>query len=234
MMIMPGFGDSFVPANIRLYIALGLTLVLSPLMMPYMPTPVPAMATFLSLIIMEGVVGLLIGTVARIFMAALDTAGMIISNMSGLANAQVFNPAMATQGSLVGAFLSVTGVLFLMAANLHHMLIYALVQSYQMFPVGGVPDAGGMAEIITRAVSASFLVGFQISMPFVVLALMLNVLMGVLSRLMPQLQVFMLAMPAQILLTLLVLSVALSAMYLFWAGQFEAGMSAFLNSSGGR
>jgi len=233
MMIMPGLGDSFVPQNIRLYMALGLSLVLSPLIMPYIPSPVPGMAIMLSLIAMEFVIGLLIGTVSRMLMTALDTAGMIISSASGLANAQVFNPSMATQGSVVGAFLSVTGVLFIFGSNLHHVLIYGLVESYDMFPIGGMPDAGSMAELLSRALSVSFLTGFQMSIPFIILSLMLYALMGVLSRLMPQLQVFILVLPVQIFLTLLVLSLTLSSIYLFWAAKFEEGIMYFLRSTGG-
>ena len=103
--IMPGIGDSFVPQNIRLFMALGLALVLSPVIQPFVPDPIPALPVLFSLILMEFVIGLFIGTIARVLMAALDVAGMIISTTSGLANAQVFNPSLASQGSITGAFL---------------------------------------------------------------------------------------------------------------------------------
>ena len=102
----------------------------------------------------------------------------------------------------MGAFLSVTGVLVLFASNLHHLLIYGLVESYSMFPVGGVPDTGSMAEMMARAVSAGFLTGFQIAIPFIVVSLLLYIGMGVLARLMAQIQVFILALPIQIILAL--------------------------------
>ncbi|MEC7028150.1 MAG: flagellar biosynthetic protein FliR, partial [Pseudomonadota bacterium] len=76
--IMPGVGDSFTPANIRLYIALGLSLTLAPLVAQHIPNPVPPTSVLFTLIVMEFIVGLFFGTIARIFMAALDTAGMII------------------------------------------------------------------------------------------------------------------------------------------------------------
>lgn len=231
-MIMPGLGDSFVPANIRLYIALGLSLVISPVIQPYIPSPVPPLSIMFALIIMEFVIGLFVGTVARILMVALDTAGMLISMSSGLANAQIFNPSLAGQGSIVGAFLSVTGVVLLFTTNMHHLLIYGLVESYVMFPVGGVPDTGSMAEMMARAVSASFLTGFQIAIPFIVLSLLIYIGMGVLSRLMPQIQVFILAIPVQIALSLLTLVLTVSAGLLFWLGRFESGMTIFLTSAG--
>lgn len=231
-MIMPGLGDSFVPQNIRLYIALGLSLVLFPVIMPYVPSPIPPLAIMFALIIMEFVVGLFVGTVARVLMVALDTAGMLISMSSGLANAQVFNPSLAGQGSIAGAFLSVTGVVLLFTTNLHHLLIYGLVESYVMFPVGGVPDTGGMAEMMARAISASFLTGFQIAIPFIVLSLLIYIGMGVLTRLMPQIQVFILALPLQIMLSLLTLALTISALLLFWVARFESGMTVFLTSAG--
>ena len=232
LMIMPGIGDSFVSQKIRLFMALGMSFVLMPVVQTYMPSPVPSVPVLFSLILMEFVIGLFIGTVARIFMAALDVAGMIISMTSGLANAQVFNPAFATQGSIAGAFLSMTGIVLLFVTNLHHMLIYGLVESYAMFPIGEVPDSGSMAELISRAVSASFLVGFQIAIPFVVVAMLIYIGMGVLSRLMPQVQVFILALPAQIMLSMVTLFLVLSAAMLFWVGRFEDGMTFFLTSAG--
>src|SRR5690606_646808 len=156
MMIMPGVGDSFVPNNIRLYFALGLSVVLAPVLQPFMPVPLPALMVMFTLIGMEFVIGLFIGTIARVLISALDTAGMIISLMSGFANAQVFNPSMASQGSIVGAFMSVTGVVLLFALNLHHLLLYGVGESYHLFPLGGVPDAGGMGELMATAVSTAF------------------------------------------------------------------------------
>lgn len=232
MMIMPGIGDSFVPNNIRLMIALGMSFVLTPVVQTFMPSPVPAFPVLLTLILMEFVIGLFVGTIARILIAALDTAGMVISMTSGLANAQVFNPSLASQGSITGAFLSMTGVVLLFVTNMHHMLIYGLVESYHMFPVGGIPDTGSMAELVIKAFSASFLIGFQIAIPFVVIAMLLYIGMGVLSRVMPQVQVFILALPVQIMLSILTLMLVLSSGMLFWLTRFEEGMTFFLTSGG--
>ncbi len=230
IMIMPGLGDSFTPQKIRLYIALSLTFAFTPITMKYTPSPMPTTFVLMSLIGMEFVIGLFFGTIARIFMAALDTAGMIISISSGLGNAQVFNPAMARQGSLIGALLSVTGVIILFATNLHHLLIIGLLESYELFPLGAIPDTGSMAELMARAVSAGFSIGFKIAAPFILITLLMYVCMGVLSRLMPQIQVFMLTLPAQILISTILLSMLISGIYVYWAGQFEQAMSYFLIS----
>ena len=230
--IMPGVGDTFTPQQIRLYIALGLSLVLSPLVAPHLPDPVPVTAVLFALITMEFIIGLFIGTIARIFMVALDTAGMVISMASGLGNAQVFNPAFSTQGSLIGAMLSVTGVLLLFATNMHHLLFYGLVGSYDLFPVGAVPDTGSMAEMMSRAIAGSFMIGIQIATPFMVVSLLIYIGMGVLTRLMPQIQVFLLALPLQIILSFITLSLVISTGLMFWISKFEGGMVYFLSGGG--
>jgi flagellar biosynthesis protein FliR len=232
LMVMPGLGDSFTPERVRLHMALGITFVLFPVLMPYMPKAVPTTLMFFILVAGEMIIGLMIGTVSRILMLALDTAGMVISTQSGLANAQIFNPALAAQGSLIGAFLSVLGIMLLFATNMHHLLIMGVVESYQMFPVGEFPDTGSMAEVIIKTVSASFAIGIKITAPFIVLTFLIYVGMGVLSRLMPQIQVFMIALPLQILLSLVMIIFVLWAMMFEWLRQFETAMTYFLSGGG--
>ncbi len=228
-MIMPGVGDSFTPQKVRLYIALGLSLVLFPMVSAHLPENLPGGPVLITLIVMEFIIGLFFGTVARILITALDTAGMLISMQSGLGNAQIFNPAFSTQGSIVGAMLSVTGVVLMFAANLHHLLFAGLLESYGMFPVGGVPDPGGMAEVISRTVNQAFKIGVQIAAPFLIVSMMLYIGMGVLTRLMPQVQVFLLAIPVQILLSFLVMSLTVAAIFMFWLHRFEDGMLFFFS-----
>lgn len=233
LMIMPGLGDSFITERIRLLMALGMTFVLFPIVMPFVPSTIPPTDKLFVLVASELVIGLLFGTVARIFMTALDTAGMVVSSQSGLANAQVFNPTLATQGSVIGAFLSMTGVLMLLQVDLHHLLITGIVESYQMFPVGEVPNTGSMAELMSKSISASFMIGIKITTPFIVLTFLIYVGMGVLSRLMPQVQVFMVAMPLQIMLSLVLLIFTLAAMMSTWLKLFEEAMVFFLSGGGG-
>lgn len=224
MMIMPGVGDSFTPQHVRLLIALALSFALFPLVVDKIPTPLPSTFILLSLILVEFLVGTFFGTIARVFMMALDTAGMVISTSSSLANAQVFNPSLATQGSLMGAFMSITGVVMLFTLNLHHLLIAGLLETYELFPIGFVPDLGSMAQIMARSVSSAFAIGVKIGTPFILITMLVYVGMGVLSRLMPQVQVFLLAIPAQILLSLSTLMLVLGAAFTYWAQQFEQGL----------
>jgi flagellar biosynthesis protein FliR len=227
-MIMPGVGDSFVPANIRLYFALAFSLVLMPLVASHLPNPIPTGAMFFILIFIEFLIGVLIGTVARILMSATDTAGMIVSFQASLSNAQLFNPQLAAQGSLMGAFFSITAATLLFTLNLHHLLILGLIESYERFPIGDVPDTGSMADIITQSVGAAFMIACQMTAPFLILILVLYLAMGILTKLMPQLQIFLIAMPVQILLALVVLILVFSAMMTFFLTQYRDHLGTFL------
>jgi len=230
MMMMPGFGDNFIPMQIRLLFALALCLVLTPVLQLYLPAAQPASATALVvLLVMEATIGIFIGMVARILVMALATSGMVISMQSALASAQVFNPTLGGQGSLVGSLLSLLGVVLIFATDLHHMLIVAARDSYVLFPVGGVLDSSSMAEVMARMVSGSFLLGIQIAAPFMVVALIMYLGFGVLARLMPQIQIFFLALPVQILVSLITLLLVLSAGMLFFLKSFEAGMMPFIS-----
>lgn len=228
IMIMPGIGNTFVPANIRLHFALAFTLVFMPIIQAKLPTPIPSSGMLFVLLGFEFVVGMFIGFIARALMSALDVAGLVVSTQSSMANAQLFNPAFSSQGSIMGTFLTLGGVLLLFVTDLHHLMLVGVVDSYTLFPVGSVPDTGSMSEMLTTTVAGAFSVGVQITAPFLVLILLLYVGMAVMSKLMPQVQVFMIAIPAQIYLALITLVLVVSSMMMIWLGMFEKGMAFFL------
>lgn len=229
MMLMPGTGDSFVSPQVRLHIAAAVSLMLFPLAIPYLPDPVPDTVGLFVLISMEFMIGMFFGMIARTLIAALDTAGMAISLSAGLANGQLFNPTIASQGSIMGAFLSVTGAVLIFATNLHHLLFMGIMESYELFPIGALPDIGSMADLMARVVSTSFAVGIKLAAPFIVFTILVYTGMGVLARVMPQIQVLILALPLQILVSITLLMVVLSAGMFYWLAQFEQGMIFFLS-----
>ena len=117
--------------------------------------------------------------------------------------------------------LTMLGITLFFATDMHHLVIAALNDSYNLFQPGEVPATGDAAALITRTVSGAFRIGIQLSAPFLVFGLLFNIGLGVLSRLMPQMQVFFVALPLSILLGLLFLVLVLGAMmglFLDYAG----------------
>ncbi len=111
---------------------------------------------------------------------------------------------------------------------------FATIAPYTIEEAYEVADAiarGSMAELMVRAVAASFAVAVKIATPFIVLTMLIYVAMGVLSRLMPQVQVFLLALPVQILLSLILLMIMGSALFMTWVAFYENSLIVFFEAA---
>ncbi len=227
MMLIPGIGETFVPVRFRLLLAIGLSLVVAPLVGDKIPLA-PSAPELVRLLFLEMVVGLYFGIVARILLLTMDTAGQIIAMNTGLANAQIFNPAIATQGSLPGFFLLNIATLLLLITDLHHLLIRAMIDSYSLFPPGEPLPIADFADAISTIISNSFQLAVQLSSPFIVLGLLFYLVMGVMARLMPQLQIFFVALPIQVVMGLVVLSLVLSGAMLVFLEYYSANIGSYV------
>jgi flagellar biosynthetic protein FliR len=228
IMLLPGFGDVFVPARYRLLIAMFLSLMLATSLAPILPAA-PARPDELVLMLGgEIAIGLFFGTVARTLLTALETAGNIVSFQLGLSAAQVFNPALQQSGALTSAFLSVLGVLVIFLTDTHHLMLRGIVSSYGTFPPGAFPAIGDFSEAMTRLVSTSFALAVSLSAPFIVLGTIFFIALGLLSRLMPQLQVFFVILPIQVAGGLVVFAFTLYAVMSWFLGGFTEALGSIV------
>ncbi|MGE4219977.1 MAG: flagellar biosynthetic protein FliR [Alphaproteobacteria bacterium] len=228
LMIMPGFGEAYIPANVRLLFALLTTLVLTGIVQAGLP-PLPGNFPALVLLVTgEILIGLFIGTLARILMSALATAGTVISFLTGFASAMLFNPALGDQGALTSVFLMLLGVLLVLVTDTHHVMLMGLVDSYAVFRPGVAPLFGDMADAMARMVADSFRIGLQIASPFMVVMVLFFTAMGLMARLMPQMPVFFVGLPIQIILGLGVLSMVLGTAMGWFLGHFEDAFASLL------
>ena len=169
----------------------------------------------------ELIIGIFFGALARMMVASLHIAGTIAGFQTSLSNAQLFDPMSSDQGSLIGSLLHVMGVFVIFAANLHYMMIAGLVQSYQLFVPGAPLPIGDMSAAAVRIMGQSFLIGMQIATPFIVSGMLFYLGLGLLARLMPQVQVFFIAVPIQLALGFIVLALTLSAGMMWFLGAFQ-------------
>jgi len=226
--LLPGFGESYVSPRIRLLLALAITVLLTPLLKDQLP-PLPGSPNKLLLLVGgEGLVGLFIGAVARMLLAALATGGAILAFSSGLANAMLFNPMLSDQGALPGVFLSILGLLAIFVTDTHHLMIMALLDSYSLFQVGGSVPFGDFSDILAQLLAGSFRMGMQIASPFLLYGLVFYVGMGLLARLMPQMPIFFVALPIQILLGLCTMLITFPATILWFLNYYQTTFSRIL------
>jgi flagellar biosynthetic protein FliR len=229
VMLLPGIGEQMIPPRIRLALALLLTLVLFPLTRTLLPAS-PSPQSVLLLLAGELAVGFVLGLATRMVIAALQTAGNIVAQQLGLAFAMTVDPSMGGQQAAIGNFLTLLGLTLIFSFDLHHLAIMAIRDSYAFLPPTGIPGTGDAAALVTKAVARGFALAVQLSAPFIAFGILFNLGLGVLSRLMPQLQVFFLAMPAAILIGMAVLVAVIGVMMTV----FVSGLGDFLRELGGR
>ncbi|MCW5687368.1 MAG: flagellar type III secretion system protein FliR [Pseudolabrys sp.] len=222
MMVMPGLGESNMPSRVRLTIALALTAVLMPLHRQAYNVSLDTLAPVLLLLFQEIIVGLVLGLTARLAISALQVAGAVVAQQLGLGFVTAVDPTQNQQGLLVGNFLTVLGVAMIFATDLHHLVIKALNDSYVIFAPGEIPLSGDVAKHITNVIATSFKIGIQLSAPFLVFGLIFNLGLGVMSRLMPQMQVFFIGLPLSILLGFFLLALVITAMMGTFTGYIES------------
>ena len=230
MMLLPGIGTMGVPSRVRLVLALAIAFALTPQVQGAYPAAAsPSSITQLTILIAQEVTcGLLVGAMAAIIMSAMQVAGFLIASQIGLAYAQTIDPTQNTQGAVVGNFMTMLGVLAIFATNMHHLAIGAIAGSYRMLPPGGALPTADMAELVIRLVSGSFALGFQLAAPFLVFGFAVYAGLGVLARLMPQLQIFFVAVPINIMAGFVILLALLGSMITVFLNYYSTSMAVFL------
>ncbi len=212
VMLLPGLGELSVPMRVRLAIALVLTAILLPLHRSAYQIDLRSLGPLLLMLGQELMVGAVLGLVARLAISALQVAGSVVAQQLGLGFVTAVDPTQGQQGMIVGNFLTLLGVTMVFATDMHHLVIAALHDSYTLFAPGEMLPTGDVAALFTRTISMAFRIGVQISAPFLVFGLLFNLGLGVLSRLMPQMQVFFIGVPLSILVGFLILLLVVGAM----------------------
>lgn len=222
MMLMPALGEQMIPVRLRLSFALAFTLVLFPLLGTVIPAMPESLGGMVALLGHELAVGLIIGAIVRITVMATQVAGAVVAFQTGLSGAMAADPTMSgVQSAVFSSFLSFLGVTLIFATDLHHMALAAIYDSYMVFsPTDPVMLEDAM-QLAIRTVAGAFTVGVQMAAPFIVFGLVFNLGAGILARLMPQLQVYFILMPANIIVGLLLFAILLAMMMGWYLSAFE-------------
>jgi flagellar biosynthetic protein FliR len=221
VMLLPGVGEQNLPSRVRLTIALVLTAVLLPAHQKAYSVDLTALGPVLVMLFQEIIIGAVLGLTARLAISALQIAGSVVAQQMGLGFVTAIDPTQGQQGMLVGNFLTLLGITLVFATDLHYLVIEALNDSYTLFEPGEMPLVGDVAQHVTAIVATAFRIGIQLSAPFLVFGLLFNLGLGVLSRLMPQMQVFFIGLPLSIMLGMLLLLLVVGAMMGTFVGYLE-------------
>ena len=215
-LISPFFGSMNIPMFFRVGIALAMSVVLFPVVDGLgTPETPPSIIMFGAAVLGELFIGWLIGFVAYISFAAITMAGKVMDMQVGFAVVNVVDPTSGQQIPLIGSFLYNLAVIILLVTNGHHMLIAALVESFRAVPLARLEANISLALIIANFTGTIFLTGMKIAMPITFAILLTNVGLGILSRTMPQMNIFVVGIPMQLMIGLFVLSMIMPFYVLF-------------------
>lgn len=225
-MLLPGIGEMELPAMMRAGFALAFTVVLLPLVAPLVP-PVPAVAwQGFGMVLAEVATGLWLGWLTRMLLLALPVGGQIVASMAGLANVLQPDPALGPQTAALSRALGLAAPVVVLAAGLHALPLAALAGSYHLVPPGRLLPAADTTEQVVGAVADAFALALRLAAPFVLAGTLWQVMLGLLARLVPQLQVHFAALPGQIVGGFLLFGALVGAMVIAWQGQLQAAFAA--------
>lgn len=210
----PVFSVYSVPQHLKILFAMTLAMILMPVLDRSGLSARDLGTEIVWLAGKEVCVGLILGFMTRLFFFAISIGGNLIATSAGLANAQVFNPAIGSQSTTVEQFYVTLGTLLFLALNGHHFFITGLAESFKAVPLSmnGIDiavfkDSGLVLQRITEA-------GIKISAPVMVAIFFMNVAMGILGRAVPQINILITSMNVNFLAGLLVMIVAIPALVL--------------------
>ncbi|KEZ54264.1 MULTISPECIES: flagellar biosynthetic protein FliR [Metabacillus] len=181
------------------------------------PEPVEIGGEFVLLVLKEVIIGLMIGFSAYLMLAAVQIAGSLIDFQTGFAIANIIDPQTGSQSPLIGQFLNVLALLFMLSINAHHLLLDGVFYSYQFIPLRGelFPLGDGSAALlITKAFSAMFLIAFQMSFPVAASLFLVDLALGITARTVPQLNIFVVGLPLKIGVSFVMLILVMGSIFM--------------------
>ena len=223
--LLPGLGESSPPAMLRAGLAVGITALLLPGIMPLIPHVPADVPTVAGMIAAEVVTGMWLGWLARLLVLALPIAGQFIAFMLGVSNVLVTDPELSGQSSALEQLFSLAAPLALLVSGLYAVPLAALAGSYHVIAPGTLLPAGDGTELAVRAVGQCFALAVQLASPFVLAAIVWHVVIGLVARLVPNVPVYFVALPGQILGGLALLAILGGALIAMWMDATSAGFA---------
>jgi flagellar biosynthetic protein FliR len=226
IMLLPGLAEDGVPVLLRMGLTLGMTVLLLPGLagsLPGSPGDLPHLA---GLLCNELFAGGFLGWLARLMALALPAAGQIISMSTGMSSVLQPDANFGAQTAGIGRLFGMAAPALLLASGAYRMPLDALAGSYAVWPAGGAPAGGDVMELVVRGVGAHFALALRLASPFLLVALIWQMGLGLMSRLVPQLQIYFAALPGQVLGGLLLLGVLAGPLALAWLRAAEDAYAA--------
>lgn len=232
MAVLPVFSGGQVPPQVRVGFAVVLSLVIFPGAAVQIPEFEFEVVSLALLILSEALIGLLFGFVAQFVFSAVELGGTLISYMMGFAAANIFDPQTQRQVSVIPQFQNILAILIFLSLDIHHVFLRVLAESYAILPPGQADLSMGALSYVIGLSSTIFVLGVKLAAPVLAVLILVLVVMGVMSRTVPQLNVFFLSFPIKIAAALVVIGLTMNMVAAILAREFHRMGEQFLTILG--
>lgn len=218
---IPVYTSAQSPARIKTGLVVTLSLILFPLLEPYVANLDMRLTAVMLLIINETLLGLMIALISRFIFTSVEFGGTVIGYQMGFAAANIFDPQNQRQTALISQFQNVFAIMLFLSLDIHHYYIEAVVNSYKILPPGILNLSGEAIPFIFELSARMFILGVQFSAPVLSILLFSGLILGILARTFPQLNVFLLSFPLNIMISFAVISLTLSMVKILLSREFD-------------
>jgi flagellar biosynthetic protein FliR len=194
----PFWNHKAVNSKIRALLALAITLIVTPVVMPHIATPPTEVLSLTLLLGGELVIGFILGFAGRLVFSALELAASLLGFQMGLSLASTIDPATQAQTAALGILAQMLGLMVMLAADGHHWMLEITVRSFQFVSPGGFGMNGTVAELLLRLSADAFAVGVALAAPAIIVLLSVESLLAIAGRVAPKLEVLLLGFPLKI------------------------------------
>lgn len=207
VMLAPVFGARGLPGMVKLGFAISITVILYPLIQASNPQIPFELLPYIGILVKEVLIGLVIGFVIYAVTAVLEGAGQLIDLQMGFTMGASIDPVYGMQSPMMGNFQMVLATMILLATNAHHYLVAAMVKSYAYVPInpGGLPQG---IEFYIHLVRDVFSLSIQLALPVFGALVLADIGVGLLSRTVPQLNIFAVIFPVKVIFGFILLLLA--------------------------
>ena len=210
---LPVFGGRRLPISIKVITVLMITLVCFPTL-SITPPEIPPDAFSLALLALsELMVGLTLAFITQIIFAAVEFSGQIIGMQMGFTIASIIDPSQGNQTQIMSVIQTLFATLMFLSLNIHHLFIRAIIDSFKAIPLGGWHLNGELLHFLVQRTADIFVIGIRLAAPVMVALLLTTVALGVMARSFPQMNVFMISMPLNIGLGLIILGMTITIFF---------------------
>jgi len=210
MILIPVLGHNLVPGTAKAGLIALVTILLYPVVSPNITVLSPEPVMFVLLGVQEILLAAILAMLGQLVFTAVQFAGQVMSYQMGMAIANVFDPATSAQGAVIGQLASILAMLMWLAVGAHHAFILALAESFSILPIGSPWFFSGW-EVLNDAAAQMFVLGLRLVAPVLLLLFFVYVALGLVSRAVPQIQVFFVSFPLTVGLGLFTFALALPA-----------------------